>query len=376
MTVNTTKDIKRIAYETLLSTRRIFHISMDHEIFEKEGYFEDTYFSGYGTGVLLRFKNKLFLITAKHVLKDYLVDNPVNPSPFRVQLDVTKGFDGVDDFLYPKKIWDIGQLISCDDSYEYEDIVLVEMHDLMPDQTISHFIDLDKVDFMKLSDFKVGLNLIECGYSIESNAYYYESKNTIRPFDENKYSSSTNIKRDFLFGVLCFEKDRFYFHKTKCEIKNTNGMSGSLIICIDNDVVKLLGIHVRSSKESNKINFVPIEKIINSIIEYDKSKSYIIDFSYYERLSNSENLLSVIDFMPDELKDKFFSLGLNNDEIDELMIINEFCDFIINSRNFFINNYKESDSVNGDNYKEKFFHKILDITYEIKENISKKISGD
>lgn len=365
MNYNISKELKQKIDEIFHSTRRIFHITIDEECFNHQSQFKDIFFSGYGTGILLKFKNSFFLLTAKHVLKDYLTKRPVNTSPFRIQVDATKGFKSVEDFLYPKKIWDIGQLIQENDFYEYEDIILVELHQPMPAQKVKHYINFNNIQIMKVDDFRAGLLSIEHGYSIESNPYYYVPDNKFHPFDANIFSCSTNVKKDFLIGVLEKESNYFFFKKEKSNIKDTNGMSGSLIICVDKKTIKLLGVHVRGSTDSDKIHFVPMEKISNAILEYEKSPSYIIDFCYYERFKAPSKLVSIFEVLPDNLKSRLFLLGSNSfDENEENKIINEMCDFFIENVDFFKSNIVDNEISN--------FEEFLGIISEIKNTISKK----
>lgn len=314
-------------YETLLSTRRIFHISTDSSVSESE-IFKDIFFSSYGTGILIKLNDLFFLITARHVLDKYMVDNPVNSSPFRVQVDAQKGFDNTNDFLYPNRIWDIGKIIESSELYEYEDVVLVELFPAMPNQVVKKFIDINNSHVLKVKDFKENSFVAESGYSMESNPYSYEHDDLNIPFDESKFTCSTQIKRDFIYGFLYKENDYFYMKKKFCQLADTNGMSGGLLATIENGIPNLVGMHLRSCKQSDRINFLPFEKVISAIHSYTEAPCYIIDYMHYARFKDKSNLKPIWEFMDEDLLSK---LG-TEDEVSEQLMQELF--------NFFVKNQK------------------------------------
>ncbi|WP_335975740.1 hypothetical protein [Acinetobacter calcoaceticus] len=267
-----------------LSTRRIFHISTDPSYDEKV-HFKDSYFGSYGTGTLFKKGMKFFLLTARHVLAIYL-DKPLsNTSPFRITSHSSKSFDNTLDFLYPKKIWEIGKLIPEYDYYDFTDVVLVELFNPYFDQIIDHYIDMDKVEVIEISNYKDGGKLTDIGFSAHSNPYYYDGNNEDLPFDEQKFTSSTAYKCDMIHGILRENEFTFHFEKIDYLGIDTNGMSGGLIVVM-NEVSdsRLIGMHIRGSQESDDIHFLPICEIIKAAKNYLYAPFKIIDYCYYDNL--------------------------------------------------------------------------------------------
>ncbi|OTL51152.1 hypothetical protein B9Y01_08240 [Acinetobacter baumannii] len=125
----TTLFVNHSIYENLvLSTRRIFHITVD-ESQDQGTNFKDIFFSDWGSGTLVKKGGNFFLLTARHVLKKYIEGDKtyINTSPFRITVQSNRNFSTTDDFLYPKRFWEIGKLIDEHKYYDFEDVVLVEL---------------------------------------------------------------------------------------------------------------------------------------------------------------------------------------------------------------------------------------------------------
>lgn len=287
-------------FSLLLSSRRIFHITTDSEIDEKE-VFKDSYFSSYGSGILIKLDIKYFLLTAKHVLKDYLNEELPNTSPFRVTCHSSKSFDNTNDFLYPKRIWDIGSITPVTDHYELEDVVLVELFQPLPWQRVDHFIDLEVEKILALCCYSTGLPVFDSGFSDASNPYFYEGQNSTLPFDETKFTSSTVHQRDIVSGRLNIDRGIFFFDKKTYLDKSTNGMSGGLIITIVSGEPQILGLHIRGAEKSNRINFIPLCRIKEAVLLYQQAPSISVDYLYFERMTKRENLISISDLFQSHL---------------------------------------------------------------------------
>ena len=188
-----TKPVIHNFEELANSTRRIFHIVSDASVDESK-YFKDIFFTNWGTGILIKDGLKYFLLTARHVMDDYFqYSSGANTSPFRVTDKSITSFSKVDDFLYPKYFWTIGDIVEEHEYYDFKDAILVELFHPLPGQIIDHFIDIDTVIPLEIDDFKDGMVAVDFGYSIESNPYFYDPSNDIAPFDGDVHSCSTKI---------------------------------------------------------------------------------------------------------------------------------------------------------------------------------------
>lgn len=346
-------------FNYLLSVRRIFHITADFD-YNAERVFTDTQFSFYGSCILIKIQRKFFILTARHVLKDYIELPLPNTSPFRIQLEIDRGFNNTNDFMYPLILWDIGKSNDSQTNYESNDIVLVEMSALLPFQKIRNYIDLNEIKIIDIKDFKEDLPVFDSGFSILSNPFFYESDNDVAPFDEKEFTHSTIVKRDLVYGILKQDKDIFYVKKNKHSIKDTNGMSGGLITTIHEGIPKILGMHIAGHVNSDRINFIPFSLILPAIKSYIYSPKYIIDYEYFKRFQ-SGNLKSIFEIMDQELASKVFNLGLANNEQNDEEVVFQFFKFLHEYQDFFLANYEFIDELNGNTKRTDNFKDILKI---------------
>ncbi|HDU8507226.1 TPA: hypothetical protein RG423_003134 [Acinetobacter baumannii] len=334
-------------FNLLLSTRRVFHITTDYEVDEKDS-FKDKYFSSYGSGILIKVGIKYFLLTAKHVLKDYLDKELPNTSPFRVTCHSTKNFNNTNDFLYPKRIWNIGSIIHEIDDYEVKDVVLVELFQPLPWQGLDHFIELETEKVLDLSSYSIGLPVFDSGFSEVSNPYFYEGKNSTLPFDETRFTSSTVLKRDVILGKLNIEKGLYFFEKMTYLNTNTNGMSGGLIITIEGGKPQILGLHIRGGEKSNRIIFIPFCKIKDAILSYQKAPNIAVDYLYYERMNKKENLTSIAEFFYGHLLSLGYDMNIYLEE-NEKEFTKLFAEYISQNEEFFMAISLERDELDQEN---------------------------
>ncbi|MFV5440035.1 hypothetical protein VXP84_10270 [Acinetobacter oleivorans] len=344
-------------FNLLLSTRRVFHITADYEVDEKDS-FKDKYFSSYGSGILIKVGIKYFLLTAKHVLKDYLDKEPPNTSPFRVTCHSTKNFNNTNDFLYPKRIWNIGSIIQEIDDYEVEDVVLVELFQPLPWQRLDHFIELETEKVLDLSSYSIGLPVFDSGFSEVSNPYFYEGENSTLPFDETRFTSSTVLKRDVILGKLSIENGLYFFDKKTYLNKNTNGMSGGLITIIESGEPQILGLHIRGGEKSNRIIFIPFCKIKDAILSYQKASNIAIDYLYYERISKKENLISISELFHGHLLSLGYDMNIYLEE-NEKEFTKLFAEYISQNEEFFMAISLERDELDQEDSHHLILKEIL-----------------
>ncbi|MCM1961827.1 hypothetical protein NCY62_01155 [Acinetobacter pittii] len=312
--------------ELAQSTRRIFHIFTDASLDESQS-FRDIFFAHGGTGILIKDNLKYFLLTAHHVIKDYIENSP-NTSPFRITNKSTTNFSKVDDFLYPKYFWTIGDIVEEHEYYDFKDAVIVELFHPLPDQVVDHFIDINKVQPLEINEFKEGMIAVDFGYSLESNPYFYEADNTIAPYNGEIHACSTKIHMDIINGYLKKDLFTFVFEKYNYLDLNTNGMSGGLIAGIVDGVARPLGMHLRGSSTSKQINFLPIAELFRAVKRRDESKKIIIDYCAHERLIQGRDQVSIgemfFDWASKQSPDSLRSIKNNPYALEDDM-----CDFIL-----------------------------------------------
>ncbi|ESK52093.1 hypothetical protein [Acinetobacter tjernbergiae] len=355
----------------ILSTRRIFHIFTDVTRDEKWD-FKDLYFGQWGSGTLIKIGMKYFLLTAKHVLKDYLETEKLpNTSPFRITSHSSKGFDNIDDFLYPKKIWKIGEIIPPHEHYNFEDVVLVELFNLEFGQMVDHCINFNEMKILELSEyesiFKENI-LADIGFSEESNPYFHEANNEVHPYDENVYTSSTILHRDYIGGQLNKDELGYYFEKLNtASIKCTNGMSGGLILYVGFSCEsKLMGMHVSGSSESDIIRFLPMCQIHTAIRDYLTAESVIIDYHYFERLAELELGVGGIakhydDYIRKNPKARQRNHNISKEYFDDLT------DFAIKNKEFILVNAMDYAEVKGNKHEYDIISIMMDCFEKAKE---------
>lgn len=127
----------------LQSTRRLLFTHCTKNTEELGHYHADMVFSHGGTGILLKYNELFFIITAQHVL-DENYTAAQNESPFFTTLGSTGGYReaGLGQLGFPIRGWRIGESIAGEvPNIDFEDIVLVEL--AHPMQYPNTFLDLD-----------------------------------------------------------------------------------------------------------------------------------------------------------------------------------------------------------------------------------------
>ncbi|MDC7711733.1 hypothetical protein [Vogesella indigofera] len=111
------------------STRRIF-FTFCNDPMEDIGHYKMDLLSGMGTGVLLYFDGKYFILTARHVLNGVVGDFQQNESPFFVLFDNERKdkYFRYEEMLFPKIMWSIGDIVEDDGFWvSKRDVVLIEL---------------------------------------------------------------------------------------------------------------------------------------------------------------------------------------------------------------------------------------------------------
>ena len=125
------------------SARRIFFNYLEESL-EERGYFHVDLMHGSGSSVLLRSSGIFFLLTARHVLSNNMSLGFQNESPFWVSVHSRPRWQSLLDFMFPRRIWNICELIELElTGVDSEDICLIELFPPSPGASPDHFIDLD-----------------------------------------------------------------------------------------------------------------------------------------------------------------------------------------------------------------------------------------
>lgn len=266
---------KNVSRSNLIqSTRRLIftHCSIPMETTGR--YFADMIYCAGGTGILLKYQQKFFILTAQHVI-DANYKDPQNESPFFTPLLSNKSLNGhnIEEIGFPMRGWRIGELIP-ENNYtgERDDLVLIELSGFImihPDR----YIDFDKVSHPKGVNPKLltnGLFLVSSGYPID--------KNPIEYLDNSEYNCVTTLHRHILPGKCeIIEGQPILRLENKLSHAEINGMSGGLVSNISEKANKTEWVGLIQRGGEGMIRFFPAFYIIPAIKRYTKSSYYIID---------------------------------------------------------------------------------------------------
>ncbi len=286
------------------STRRIMFISSnDSDPLE----FKGDHFGGKGSGVLIKIGEKYFYLTAKHVItsafgKSFkLGDEFPSYSPFWITTKtIDRTYKELEQFMFPSKIWDISDQINSEvNATDTTDICLIEMRLGNPHYLPDHCIEINsKEDVSTIDQFWGGKFLFIVGYPGINNNYKYEDI-------EDGFTHSTDFRRSVHIGV--YHDDMAYIDHNELDQELTHemvsGMSGGAVLGMYPTIeeIKLSGILVSSSGGISR--FIPSYVFIDALLNYNKSKSYIVDPATVprEELSDNPEMLAYAD----EAYDKF-----------------------------------------------------------------------
>lgn len=169
---------KSSASNVAKSTRRFFFNHL-FESMESRSYFHVDQMYGAGSGVLIKIKGDFFVLTARHVIRNNTQCDFQNESPFWIPARSRGEWSSLYDFLFPKRLWNIGELISSkNDIINNFDLCLVEMFQPQKFHMPDHFIEInEKHSVLTKKDFFEGQFLLTTGYPIEKNNFDYTPQN-------------------------------------------------------------------------------------------------------------------------------------------------------------------------------------------------------
>lgn len=252
--------------------RRLIFTHCSQPIEELGRYHADMVYSKGGTGILIKYQQKFFLLTAQHVL-DENYEAAQNESPFFTHLFAKRGWEGIEGMGFPMRGWRIGELITADSPcIDMQDIVLIELSSSLfrfPDK----FIDLDGTNgriAVAVSDLYDGMLLVASGYPIDENPIEY-------PYGDD-YNCSTVINKHIFHGVCEFEGSapllRFFSQITHSEM---NGMSGGMVSNLMPKSNQVAWVGMIQKAGNGILRFYPACWIIPAIKNYMQASHYVID---------------------------------------------------------------------------------------------------
>ncbi len=253
------------------SVRRLIFTHCSQSMEELGRYHADTVYNFGGTGTLIKYHQKFFLLTAQHVL-DAHYEIAQNESPFFTHLFSNRGWTGAEDLGFPMRGWRIGELIKADmPNIDMQDIVLVELASLF--RFPNTFIDLDSPNAPKgvpVRSLYKGMFLVASGYPINENPIEY-------PYGDD-YNCSTVLNKHITYGACDFDGSaptlRFYKEKTHAML---NGMSGGMVSNLMPKPNQVEWVGMIQKAGNSVLHFYPACWIIPAIRAYTQASHYVID---------------------------------------------------------------------------------------------------
>lgn len=257
------------------SPRQLLFTQSNNTIAERGFYYADTVWSWGGTGLLIKFEEKFFILTAQHVIDTHAPDQRFqNESPFFSHVFCKKFNSSIEEFAFPIRGWRIGQLITNDSpTIDNEDLVLIELGDLFlyPDR----FINLDSdhsPQGLPVKSIYEGMYLIVSGFPAQRNEinYHYE--------EDAPFVHTINLSKNILPGKCVFEND-FPVVKLKNDLTHDelNGMSGGIVTNFQPKSNQTEWVGLIQKAGNGYVHFYPAAWIIPAIRRFRESDSYIID---------------------------------------------------------------------------------------------------
>ena len=262
------------------STRRVF-FTFTEELVEERGFYNADMLAGMGSGILLRFRSKYFLLTAYHVIIETLIFQQ-NESPFFIQARRKISGNVFDPYeiLYPRWHWDIRTLMpESHGDVPWNDVALIELFDPLCAIPENEMIDIDTIQVLQRSEFFDGQMLIGSGYPTEQNHYEFGSPDQFGP----GLAQLTKIQRHHSVGsaVLGTSGKEFHFKPSDLRTDHSalNGMSGGSVVNINPRAkkTKWVGMLKAVDERAGLVHFIPAHVILPVIRRYAESKRSDLD---------------------------------------------------------------------------------------------------
>lgn len=238
--------------ETLNCVRRIFFTSLEGH--NPESSFHLREFYQYGSGVLLESKDRLYLLTASHVVRNATANLYLNDSPFWITAkDMKFGSLNLSDFMYPRRYYD--------DSWREGgslDASIAELNPLVL-EIGTHLNWDDDEKFVNPTDDVNGSTAILRGFPSELNQYKYKEE------ADGRWRALANVARatfrcevksrtadgDFMLRNLTTQSANFDY----------SGLSGGVVACEVAGAIKYLGIATDCAADGSEFYVVSFHEI-------------------------------------------------------------------------------------------------------------------
>ncbi len=260
------------------STRRVIFVGSDSPDPLK---FKADHFGGMGSGILIKMNGAFFVLTAKHVITNQfgtgfkLGDELPNVSPFWVPMrNKTGDLTQLESYLFPKKIWDISELIQKEvDGVDTTDICLLEMCPPHSNAIPDNFIEIETIkDVQTEENFYPGKFHILAGFPFSGNGFEYET-------NKPGFTHESTMQRAQYFGQQMIEEGCITHQDLKKPITHNEvtGISGGAVTDVQfkANAVKLCGMIVSSSGGTTR--YIPSYVFIDALLNYQNANSYIVD---------------------------------------------------------------------------------------------------
>lgn len=268
--------IDKAATSNVAKSTRRFLFNHLYESLESRGHFHVDQMYGAGSGILLKIRDNFFVLTAMHVINNNTGGKFQNESPFWFPVKYRAEWSSLYDFLFPKKIWNIGELISESfNGVDSSDLCLIELFHPQKFHMPDHFIEISNKDsVLKKEELFDGQILLVTGFPFERNSFDFTPQS-------EKITHTTKIQRHTIPGVHILDKNDSYISfeiaEGNTEHKNVNGMSGGAVYNVQPKAnqVKLAGIALTAG--NNICRFIPCHIFMDAIINFRDSSSRTID---------------------------------------------------------------------------------------------------
>ncbi|WP_313223373.1 hypothetical protein [Stutzerimonas nitrititolerans] len=254
------------------STRRLLFTHCTQNMEELGHYHADIVFSHGGTGILLKYNELFFILTAQHVLDENYAAAQ-NESPFFIPLRSAEGFSegGLDQLGFPVRGWRIGEGIAGEvPNIDFEDIVLVELGH--PMRYPSTFLDLD--DPSEVARHAGPLDPEE-GYLVVSG---YPNKHNPIDYPFAEVNCVATLNRHIFWGRYT-PAEGLSALKLQASLSHgeMNGISGGSVFTFaaPNSPSQWAGMVQRA--DAGVVNFYPASLIVPAITNYLECSNFEID---------------------------------------------------------------------------------------------------
>lgn len=270
------KAYQRMAEGSLIQSPRLLLFTHSNMTMEERGfYYADTVWGWGGSGIIIKFEEKFFILAPQHVIDKHVPDGLYqNESPFFSHV-FAKGFNSsIEEFIFPIRGWKIGQLVSHDSpAIDNDDLVLIELGDLFlyPDR----FIDLDSPhapEGLPLRSLYKNMYLVASGFPAYKNNIKYNLEDNAPFVHEVGLSKS-------IYPGLCDFQDGFPIARLREKYSHEElvGMSGGIITNLQLKANKTEWVGMIQKAGNGILHFYPAVWIIPAIRRFRESESYLID---------------------------------------------------------------------------------------------------